>query len=85
MDKEKKLLKCGYPTVWGPMSHMVVEEECAMNFHFHHYYIISSSNAHLLAQVFLNKVKQKWKGGQSGTYLRLTIGVVGSAGERRKT
>ena len=28
---------------------------------------------------------KKWKGGQSGTYLRLTIGVVGSAGEHRKT
>ena len=25
------------------------------------------------------------RGGQSGTYLRQTIGVVGSAGERRKT
>ena len=28
--------------------------------------------------------KQKWKGGQSGTYQRLTISGVGSAGERRK-
>ena len=27
--------------------------------------------------------KQKWKGGQSGTYLRQVIGV-GSAGERRQ-
>ena len=31
------------------------------------------------------RIKQKWKGGQSGTYLRQTIGIVGSAGERRKT
>ena len=29
--------------------------------------------------------KQKWKGGQSGTYLRQMIGIVGSAGECRKT
>ena len=33
----------------------------------------------------LISIQQKWKGGQSGTYLRLTIGIVGSAGERRKT
>ena len=32
----------------------------------------------------MNNVKQKWRGGQSGTYQRLTIGVVGSAGERRE-
>ena len=28
--------------------------------------------------------RQKWKGGQSGTYQRLTISVVGSTGEHRK-
>ena len=39
-----------------------------------------------------NIIRKTWKGinqtkmegGQSGTYLRLTIGVVGSAGERRR-
>ena len=32
----------------------------------------------------VSKANKKWKGGQSGTYQRLMIGVVGSAGERRK-
>ena len=31
-----------------------------------------------------DSIKQKWRGGQSGTYQRLTIGVVGSTGERRE-
>ena len=33
-------------------------------------------------RLLVNKFKQKWKGGQSYTYQRLTIGIVGSAGER---
>ena len=39
----------------------------------------------ILSPLTLYCTKQKWKGGQSGTYLRLTIDVVGSAGGRRKT
>ena len=36
-------------------------------------------------KIHLQIFKQKWKGGQSGTYLRQTIGVVGPVGERLKT
>ena len=42
-------------------------------------------NIHFSFVSSLYVLNKKWKGGQSGTYLRLTIGVVGSAGERRKT
>ena len=39
----------------------------------------------LFTFTLLEYTKQKWKGGQSGTYLRQTSGIVGFTGERRKT
>ena len=50
----------------------------------------TKSSVRILKDVILDKLveiwnKQKWKGGQSGTNLRQMIGVVASAGERRKT